>query len=168
VPTGSCVVQLPRQSAPTPRTRPSPAVLIFRLTCVEPPPPDPPFEFEPEDEPDPQLATRASVSEPAMSARMDGPRRGSLGIRSASGKAVERFGRALRGRPGDRPQPRQQLNPTERCTTSRRPSPGLQLTNRLPDLRRIGRRGEVARRESGQPSPSSQGAAAHLRDALVR
>jgi len=33
----------------------------------------PPFEFEPEDEPDPQLATRASVSEPAMSARMDGP-----------------------------------------------------------------------------------------------
>src|SRR5439155_5043493 len=36
----------------------------------------------------------------------------------------ERFGRAPPGRPGDRPQTRQQLNPTERCTTSRRPSRG--------------------------------------------
>ena len=97
VPTGSCVVQLPRQSAPTPRTRPFPVVLIFRLTCVEPPPPDPPFEFEPEDEPDPQLATRASVSEPAMSARMDGPRQGSLGIRSTSGKAVSVSGERVAG-----------------------------------------------------------------------
>jgi hypothetical protein len=49
-----------------------------------------------------------------------GKPRHSIGQRQGS----ERFGRARRGRSGDRPQPRQQLNPTERCTTSRRPSRG--------------------------------------------
>src|SRR2546425_7820312 len=52
-------VQLPRQSSPAPRTRPLPAVLIVRFTCVGLVRADPPPEVE-----EPQLAPKASARDP--------------------------------------------------------------------------------------------------------
>ena len=63
-----CAVQLPRQSAPAPRTTPLPVVEILRLTCVPPPPPLPPSAGDSEPEPQPDAMTTAT--QPRMSVRI--------------------------------------------------------------------------------------------------
>ena len=76
VPEAYGAVQLPRQSAPAPRTRPLPAVLIFRFTCVGLVRPESPSGVEAEMElEEPQLAAKASARDPRMRARNASPKR---------------------------------------------------------------------------------------------
>src|SRR5205814_7289057 len=74
VPEAYAAVQLPRQSASTPRTRPLPVVVIFRFTCAGLVRPEPPSGVGAEVElEEPQPAPRASARDPRISARMPSP-----------------------------------------------------------------------------------------------
>jgi len=76
VPEAYGAVQLPRQSAPAPRTRPLPAAVILRFTCVGVVRPEPPSGVEGEMAlEEPQLAAKTSARDPRIRARNDSPKR---------------------------------------------------------------------------------------------